>query len=167
MLIGFGGGVHAIRSQDEMFKSLLGEHGVGLPACSLSKMILKQTVDEIDIGANKFFRPHDILHEVITMMSYEFQIQCWDGAAGLTCASGSAMRGFAFVAERNVSGFDQFKERLAAWDFILSGISKDRVTFDFMDDQLRLEMYDDDFEQFTQNILRMFQFRSRDKRGIT
>ena len=86
-------------------------------------------------------------------MGYEFQIQCWDGATGLTCASGSAMRGFAFIAECYISGFDQFKERLAAWDFILSCIGKDRVTFDLMDDQLRLEMYDDDFEQFTKNIL--------------
>ena len=86
-------------------------------------------------------------------MGEEFQIEVGNVAAGIASAGGAATRRFPSVAERNVGGFDQLKDGLAARDFRLSGVGEDGIAFDFGDGQQRLEFCDDGFEQFGEYLL--------------
>ena len=141
-----------------MIQYALGQERVSLPAGCFGDVVLRQSVNQVHVGADQFADAGDALHHVIAVIDEEFQVQGGYGFAGGALAGRAAARGFHPIAEYHVGGFQQFQQRLAARQFGFGGIGEDRIPFLLGDREEDAEPADDGFQQFGQNLVRVVKF---------
>ena len=129
-------------------------------------MILHQAMRQINIRPHKFLSIQNMLHNEIAMMRKKFQVQSRDGATSAAGASSAAVHILSALTKRHVGRLDQIEQRLAMRKACCGGVDKDGVSFDLGKRHRRREAMQDQFEQFRQNLMRVFEFCPGKERGI-
>ena len=127
--------ISPLQFQIQMSQAGFGDHQIGAPSCCFCDVILREAMNEVDIGADHFTDAAYLLQNVVAVMQNELQVQAGDSLTSLARASGRAFDIGLSVSESRIGGFDQLQNCLSPPEDRFWRVGEDRVTLQLMDGQ--------------------------------